>query len=148
MQPQPTPKTVGEDDGDVDAAVLDALLESSAQRPWSVDEIARVIGDPVAAADSLARLFRAGLIHRLDNFCLRIARCPACRRDHVAERPFRLTSQGSLTGRSCSPAACADPAYCNSKSRCSYVKRGTEIAASMTIAGLVVRGFGVCCRRR
>jgi predicted transcriptional regulator len=68
MQDQPTPKTVCEDDGDVDATVLDALLESGAQRPWSVDEIARVIGDPVAAADSLARLFRAGLIHRLDNF--------------------------------------------------------------------------------
>ncbi|MGA8352967.1 MAG: hypothetical protein WB698_02215 [Solirubrobacteraceae bacterium] len=57
-----------EKDADVDGAVLDALLGRDAQRPWSVDEIARVIRDPVAASDSLARLARAGLIHRLDGF--------------------------------------------------------------------------------
>jgi hypothetical protein len=28
---------------DIDGAILDALLGSDAQRPWSVDEIARVI---------------------------------------------------------------------------------------------------------
>lgn len=55
-------------DGDIDGAVLDALLAEDAQRPWSVDEITRVIGDRVAAADSLARLTRAGLIHRIDGF--------------------------------------------------------------------------------
>ncbi len=68
VQAESTQKTVSEENGDVDAAVLDALLDSAAQRPWSVDEVVRVVEDPVAAADSLARLTRAGLVHRLDGF--------------------------------------------------------------------------------
>ncbi len=68
MQEDPTEKSVGQCNADVDGDVLDALLAHGAQRPWSVDEVARVIEDPVAAADSLGRLARAGLIHRLDGF--------------------------------------------------------------------------------
>lgn len=64
MQNQPTPMR----DEDIDAAILESLLEDDAQRPWSVDEVASEIEDPIAAADGLARLRRAGLIHRLDGF--------------------------------------------------------------------------------
>ena len=52
----------------VDAAILGLLLEPDSQRPWSVDEVAREIGDELAAADSLARLAGAGLVYRLDRF--------------------------------------------------------------------------------
>lgn len=59
-------RAIGEEDTDI--AILDALLDRDAQRPWSLEEIAREIGDAVAASDSLARLYRAGMIHRLDGF--------------------------------------------------------------------------------
>lgn len=52
----------------IDGVILSVLLAGDAQRPWSEDEIAREIEDPVAAADSLKRLARGGLIHRLDGF--------------------------------------------------------------------------------
>lgn len=68
MKAEPTGKSVGQRDADVDGDVLDALLAQDAQRPWSEQEIARMVGDPVLAADSLGRLARAGLIHRLDGF--------------------------------------------------------------------------------
>ncbi len=40
----------------------------STDRPWSVDEVSREIGDPVEAADSLDRLYGAGLVHRPEGF--------------------------------------------------------------------------------
>jgi predicted transcriptional regulator len=52
----------------VDSAILGLLLEPGAQRPWSVEEVAREIGDEVATADALARLAGAGLLHRLNSF--------------------------------------------------------------------------------
>jgi hypothetical protein len=52
----------------VDAAILEALLDCEAQRPWSVDEIALVLNDPIDASDGLGRLVRAGLVHRHDGF--------------------------------------------------------------------------------
>jgi hypothetical protein len=56
-------------DGDVDAVILGTLLlDPDAQRPWALFEIENEIGDPVAVSDSLGRLARAGLIHRLDRF--------------------------------------------------------------------------------
>jgi hypothetical protein len=54
-----------EEDGQVDSAVL-ALLVYGDSRPWSVDEVEREIGDDTE--DSLARLYGAGLIHRLKRF--------------------------------------------------------------------------------
>jgi predicted transcriptional regulator len=50
----------------MDVAVLGLLL--STDRLWSAEEVGREIGDPVEAADSLARLHGAGLVHRLQDF--------------------------------------------------------------------------------
>jgi len=49
----------------VDSAILGLLVDPEASRPWSVDEVAREIGDEVATADGLARLTAAGLAHRI-----------------------------------------------------------------------------------
>lgn len=68
MQHQPTPMSVAEQDAQTDSAILEVLLDDDAQRPWSEHEIALVLDDPIAASDGLGRLFRAGLIHRLDGF--------------------------------------------------------------------------------
>ncbi|MGH2831887.1 MAG: hypothetical protein ACRDK2_03855 [Solirubrobacteraceae bacterium] len=35
---------------------------------WSVDELARALGDPLKAIDGLRRLESYGLVHRLDDF--------------------------------------------------------------------------------
>lgn len=49
----------------VDSAILGLLVDPEASRPWSVQEVAREIGDDVATADGLARLTAAGLAHRI-----------------------------------------------------------------------------------
>jgi hypothetical protein len=54
-------------DAQIDRAVM-ALLLDQYQGLWRADEVARELGDEVAARDSLARLHGAGLIHRLDDF--------------------------------------------------------------------------------
>lgn len=51
-----------------DALILEMLLGNDAQRPWTVDEIARELDLPEEASDSIGRLARAGLVHRLDGF--------------------------------------------------------------------------------
>jgi hypothetical protein len=50
------------------AAVLDLLTDAEVQRPWSIGELKREIGHPVRTADAVARLYAAGLVHRLDEF--------------------------------------------------------------------------------
>jgi hypothetical protein len=60
--------TVAEGEDQVDAAILGLLLHPDAQRPWAEDEVAREVGDPLAVTDGLARLFGAGLVHRLEGF--------------------------------------------------------------------------------
>ena len=52
-----------EADDRIDRAIMDLLLIDS-PGPWSVDEVAREVGDDIDTADGLARLARAGLIHR------------------------------------------------------------------------------------
>lgn len=64
MRDQRSPVAEGEDR--VDVAVLGLLLGDD--RLWSVEEVGREIGDPVEVADSLARLYGAGLVHRLEDF--------------------------------------------------------------------------------
>jgi hypothetical protein len=65
MHSQPTP-TIIERDAQADSALLMVLLDETSHRPWSVDEIAREMGeDPT---DSLRRLYGGGLIHRLYGF--------------------------------------------------------------------------------
>jgi hypothetical protein len=44
--------------------VLDLLVDAEIQRPWSVEEVNREIGNPIAAADALDALHAAGLVHR------------------------------------------------------------------------------------
>ncbi len=74
---------VGEDEDRDDAAVLALLLDSDNQRPWSTDKLLREIGDRVTMADSLARLFAAGLVHRCGEFVF--ATRPALRAARLAE---------------------------------------------------------------
>jgi hypothetical protein len=63
MHDEPTP---AERDGVIDGAILGLMIHTSDQRVWSRDEIEREIGEEVA--DSLNRLYGAGLIHRLEGF--------------------------------------------------------------------------------
>jgi DNA-binding MarR family transcriptional regulator len=52
-----------------DALILEALLDKDAQRPWTVAEIARAFDfSEENASDSVGRLARAGLVHRLHGF--------------------------------------------------------------------------------
>ncbi len=44
--------------------ILDLLVDAEIQRPWSLDEVIREIGDPIAAADALDALHATGLAHR------------------------------------------------------------------------------------
>jgi hypothetical protein len=83
MQHQPTPMSEAEKQEHTDGVILEALLDHDAQRPWSVDEVASEIEDPEAASDSLGRLLRAGLIHRLDGFVF--ASRAALRADQIAQ---------------------------------------------------------------
>jgi hypothetical protein len=53
-------------EGEIDASILALLLDAAGL--WAVTEVEREIGDRVATADGLARLYGAGLIHRLDGF--------------------------------------------------------------------------------
>jgi hypothetical protein len=68
MQHQPIPMSVAEQDAQTDTTILEVLLDDDAQRPWTENEVALVLNDPIAASDGLGRLARAGLIHRLDGF--------------------------------------------------------------------------------
>jgi hypothetical protein len=53
---------------EVDRALLFLLVNDEAALPWSVEELAREIGGAVVVQDSLARLYGAGLVHRLGGF--------------------------------------------------------------------------------
>jgi predicted ArsR family transcriptional regulator len=55
------------DDASTDACVLELLLDDHPGL-WSVDEVSRMLGDPVAARDALDRLTAAGLVHRCDGY--------------------------------------------------------------------------------
>ena len=58
---------VARDEARWDHTVLD-LLVNGEFRLWSVDEIVREAGNRVAVEDAIARLFGAGLLHRLESF--------------------------------------------------------------------------------
>jgi hypothetical protein len=65
---QPIPMDQIEHEKHTDGVILSFLLAEDAQRPWSEEEVAREIDDPIAAADGLKRLARGGLVHRLNGF--------------------------------------------------------------------------------
>lgn len=54
-------------DETTDWAVLASLLADD-RAPWSIEEVAREVGDHTETIDSLQRLHRAGLIHRCEGF--------------------------------------------------------------------------------
>jgi predicted transcriptional regulator len=58
----PDPQSIRTEEAD-DWDLLLVLLSHNEQRPWSIDELARELGDQTAAIDSINRLQRAGLIH-------------------------------------------------------------------------------------
>ena len=60
--------TPAEEDAQIESAILGSLLDPHEQRPWSVEEVAREIGNPVAVHDSLRQLQGVGLIHRCGEF--------------------------------------------------------------------------------
>lgn len=55
------------DERATDWAVLALLLDSDCA-PWSIEEVARSLGDEPTAVESLIRLHRAGLVHRCNEF--------------------------------------------------------------------------------
>jgi hypothetical protein len=57
-----------EEDERAQKAVLGLLLRPSEQRPWSVNEVEREVGEALAVADAIAALRAAGLIHRCGDF--------------------------------------------------------------------------------
>lgn len=80
---QTIPMTNAEREAHTDAVILEALLDTDGQRPWAVDEVARVLNDPIDASDGLGRLARAGLIHLLDGFVF--ASRAALRADEITQ---------------------------------------------------------------
>jgi hypothetical protein len=61
-------RTPAEREDCADAAVLTLLLDPEMPHAWSDEEIARELGDAVETTDSLSRLHRSGLVHRLSGF--------------------------------------------------------------------------------
>jgi hypothetical protein len=67
MQSQRTLSPAEEEVRD-DFGVLNLLLTSYQPGLWSVDEVARAIGNPLAVTDAVMRLESDGLIHRQGDF--------------------------------------------------------------------------------
>jgi hypothetical protein len=64
--PEERTPTPAEEDQRLDHKIIVLLLDREAQGPWSEQEVERELGCDVT--DSLARLYAAGLIHRLQGF--------------------------------------------------------------------------------
>ncbi|HEV7529028.1 MAG TPA: hypothetical protein VGO29_09040 [Solirubrobacteraceae bacterium] len=57
----------GLSDDEIDNTVISFVLDGDAW-PWSLDEIARELGDKADAEDAVARLAGVGLVHRIADF--------------------------------------------------------------------------------
>ena len=68
MQDQTNPRGIAAEFDRSERVVLSLLMDPDAPDIWSVDEIARAIGDELAAGDALVALHAAGLIHRCHEF--------------------------------------------------------------------------------
>lgn len=67
MHDQPSPEPVSPD-APFERSVLNLLLDCDHHGVWSIDELAREIGDLTDTKDAVARLQRAGLGHRCGPF--------------------------------------------------------------------------------
>lgn len=76
----------------VDRTILNLLLFGPGLALWAVDEIVREIGNRIAVEDSLWRLHRDGLTHRVDEsgfvFASRTAARAAALLDSESERAY------------------------------------------------------------
>jgi hypothetical protein len=61
MPDQPMPPEPDRYQGE--ATVLDLLADSTNHRPWTLQELALEVGDPLTAADAVANLLATGLVH-------------------------------------------------------------------------------------
>jgi hypothetical protein len=75
----------------LDKAVLELMLDSDRQRPWSEAEIARTISTPGNVPASLKRLRIAGLVHRWND--LATAAQPAVRFHEITQSPKNQASE-------------------------------------------------------
>ena len=62
-----TSQNASEEDERAQKAVLGLLLQPNDQRPWSVAEIERELGE-IEVTDAIAALHAAGLLHRCGEF--------------------------------------------------------------------------------
>jgi hypothetical protein len=86
----------------VDQAVLSALLFEPASGPWAIDELARETRrSPVEVDDSLWRLSRTGVVHRLGDSFVFVSRAAA----HAAALLDPEAERVSWTRRSPKPPA-------------------------------------------
>lgn len=95
-------RTVHDDEQRIDQAIVTLLLEDETQL-WSIDELARDIGNRVEVTDSIERLYGVGLIHRVQHvvFLTRVARRGG-RADEVREaicRRVRVSPVRSASAR-------------------------------------------------
>jgi hypothetical protein len=83
MQDEPTESDVAAEFDQAERSVLGLLMDPDVPGPWSVHEIEVELGSHVRAADVIAGLRRAGLVHRCDEFVF--ATRPAVRCMQLAE---------------------------------------------------------------
>jgi hypothetical protein len=72
-----------EQEQNTDGTILLWLTLDAAQRPWSVEEVIRELGNRNNAIDAIARLYGVGLIHRTSDDFVWATRA-AIRADEIA----------------------------------------------------------------
>jgi hypothetical protein len=68
MTEQDTDASDHDDPAIIERAVHGLLITRDEQRPWSVHEVEREIGERVAVADALRSLQGVGLVHRCGDY--------------------------------------------------------------------------------
>ena len=68
MHDEPTQAASGGEPDRSESAVMLMLLEMGHPWPWSMQEIARELGNEMLAADAVLGLHAAGLVNRIEEF--------------------------------------------------------------------------------